>query len=162
MITLYEKEFYTSSRKEEEKTQLLLFSVANEFYTIEPKYIREIINLPFYTPIPNVPEHIIGVFNFRGDIISLTDLSIFLNISTQDITNFNKIIIIENNEFSTGLLVSNIENLITISQKNIEEEISIFNTPKTKIIYGQFHHENKVIACLNGLTLIHETRVTET
>jgi purine-binding chemotaxis protein CheW len=45
-----------------------------EEYAIDISYAQEIIRIPKFTPLPNTPSFIEGVFNLRGKVIPVFDL----------------------------------------------------------------------------------------
>lgn len=59
---------------------LLLFRVADEWYAIRIEGVREIYNDYGITPIPGVPDFILGIVNIRGEIVSVTDLAALMRI----------------------------------------------------------------------------------
>ncbi|BAZ50007.1 CheW protein [Nostoc sp. NIES-4103] len=53
---------------------MLLFNVGNERYAIATCEVVEVIPLVLLKTLPHKPEHIAGVFNYRGRIIPVIDL----------------------------------------------------------------------------------------
>ncbi|WP_413174255.1 chemotaxis protein CheW [Anabaena azotica] len=54
---------------------MLLFHINNERYAIASQQIVEVIPLVNLTRLPHTPEYFAGVFNYRGRIIPVIDLS---------------------------------------------------------------------------------------
>jgi chemotaxis-related protein WspB len=54
--------------------QLLTFSIAGEPYAIEARLVIEVLPLVPARPIPQVPEYVLGIFTYRGDLVPLVDL----------------------------------------------------------------------------------------
>ncbi|MBD2414367.1 chemotaxis protein CheW [Nostoc calcicola FACHB-389] len=54
---------------------LLILSINNERYAIESRQVVEVIPLVVLKTLPHKPEHIAGVFNYRGRIVPVIDLS---------------------------------------------------------------------------------------
>lgn len=53
---------------------MLLFKVGNERYAIATQEVVEVIPLVLLKTLPHKPEHIAGVFNYRGRVIPVIDL----------------------------------------------------------------------------------------
>ncbi|YAG16028.1 CheW protein [Nostoc sp. DSM 114161] len=53
---------------------MLLFKVGNERYAIASQDVVEVIPLVLLKTLPHKPEHIAGVFNYRGCITPVIDL----------------------------------------------------------------------------------------
>ncbi|MBD2610982.1 MAG: chemotaxis protein CheW [Nostoc sp. ZfuVER08] len=54
---------------------LLILSINNERYAIESRQVVEVIPLVILKSLPHKPEYIAGVFNYRGRIVPVIDLS---------------------------------------------------------------------------------------
>jgi purine-binding chemotaxis protein CheW len=52
----------------------LAFTLGNERYGIETCYAREVLRLIEVTPVPGVPDFVVGVTSLRGDILVVFDL----------------------------------------------------------------------------------------
>jgi len=57
------------------KGKLLTFYLNNQLYGIDITAVKEINRNIDYTIVPGAPQHIIGLFNMRGQIVTLFDLS---------------------------------------------------------------------------------------
>lgn len=56
-----------------DEVQVLEFTLGAETYALDIEYIEEIAHVGELTPIPNAPEHIIGVMDLRGRTTSVID-----------------------------------------------------------------------------------------
>ena len=56
------------------RMQLLTFSIAGEPYAIEARLVIEVLPLVPARPIPQVPDYVLGIFTYRGDLVPLVDL----------------------------------------------------------------------------------------
>lgn len=56
-----------------DEVQVLEFTLGTETYALDIEYIEEIAHVGELTPIPNAPEHIIGVMDLRGRTTSVID-----------------------------------------------------------------------------------------
>ena len=57
-----------------QKDKYLTFSIGNEDYGIEIKYVTEIIGIQVITEIPELPNYVKGIINLRGKIIPVMDV----------------------------------------------------------------------------------------
>ena len=51
------------------RMQLLTFSIAGEPYAIEARLVIEVLPLVPARPIPQVPDYVLGIFTYRGDLV---------------------------------------------------------------------------------------------
>ena len=54
--------------------QYLTFMLAGEEYGVEILKVQEIKGWDTVTPIPNTPDHVLGVLNLRGAVVPIIDL----------------------------------------------------------------------------------------
>ncbi|HOT41819.1 MAG TPA: chemotaxis protein CheW [Syntrophorhabdaceae bacterium] len=87
----------------------LLFEIGKERYCLEVSRIIEITPVVLFKKIPHVPEYICGLFNYRGNIIPVIDLSILLTGRPSRFLFSTRVIIVDyldpdNNHRMLGLL----------------------------------------------------------
>ncbi len=81
------------------------FWIETTEFAIPVDAIQEVINEPTsFTPVPLSPEHMIGLFNLRGQVIPTIDLRMFLGFTNGTEAGTGKVAIIENGGLSVGLL----------------------------------------------------------
>ncbi|MEZ4514092.1 MAG: chemotaxis protein CheW [Chloroflexota bacterium] len=61
--------------------QYVIFTLAGNKYAVPAANIREVGDINYITPVPNVPDWLLGITNLRGDILSLVHLNTFLGLS---------------------------------------------------------------------------------
>ena len=54
--------------------KFVVFALDNEFFAVSAKQVAEVVQPLFLTPLPNVPEWLLGMANLRGSIISVVNL----------------------------------------------------------------------------------------
>ena len=64
------------------QAQYVIFRLAGTEYAAPALNVKEVGELTNLTPVPNVPHWLQGVTNLRGDILSIVDLRIFLDLKT--------------------------------------------------------------------------------
>lgn len=74
-MSVSQAEITESSLQSEDGTdQYLTFMLADEEYGIEILKVQEIKGWSSVTPMPNMPEFILGVINLRGTVVPIIDL----------------------------------------------------------------------------------------
>jgi purine-binding chemotaxis protein CheW len=102
-----------------QKDKYLTFSVGNEFYAIEIRYVTEIIGIQSITEVPELPEYIKGIINLRGKIIPVMDVRIRFRKEPRQYNDRTCIIVIDIEEASVGLIVDSVSEVLSIDEKNI-------------------------------------------
>ncbi|MBD2339691.1 purine-binding chemotaxis protein CheW [Calothrix sp. FACHB-156] len=57
---------------------MLLFYLNNERYAIASQQVVEVLPLVTLKTLPHTPEHLAGVFNYRGQIVPVLDLCLLI------------------------------------------------------------------------------------
>lgn len=95
-------------------TPLAVVGLNGENFGVSLELVREFADLKDVTPIPCCPEHIIGALNLRGDLLTLIDIRVALNMPLRRATQKGKIIVINNEELQTGVWVDDVYDVIYI------------------------------------------------
>src|ERR1700712_5225839 len=66
--------------------ELLEFSLAQERYAVENRFVREVCPLKELTPLPCTPPFLLGVVNVRGRILPVLDLKKFFDLPEKGLT----------------------------------------------------------------------------
>ena len=88
--------------------EIVEFSLATETYGLESAFVREVYPLKEFTPIPGVPNFVLGIVNVRGQILSIIDLKKFFDLPEKGLGQLNKLIILRNEQMELGILADDI------------------------------------------------------
>ena len=105
--------------------KFLTFLLGSESYGIEVLSIREIIRMQKITPVPQMPEHVRGVINLRGNVIPVIDLGIKLGLPKTEPTERTCVIVLDiksdvgENTF-LGIAVEAVAEFLNINSDQIE------------------------------------------
>lgn len=117
-----QKEIKTETYKDNYyQNNFVSFSLNNEMYCLSLQFVREFCKLRTVSivPVPCVPEFITGIFNLRGEFITIIDIKSFLQIEKTKITDKSKIIVIKTPKIQLGLLVDDVFNIVNIPKENL-------------------------------------------
>ncbi|HEY5588345.1 MAG TPA: chemotaxis protein CheW [Candidatus Paceibacterota bacterium] len=99
--------------------QILTFLLRGEQFAIDIKLVDTIQNKMPITPVPKSKKYVIGLISNRGSVIPIINTSLILN--AEDTTNtFEKFIIINLGNEKLALAVNDIDDVLEIEQKTIE------------------------------------------
>lgn len=108
--------------EQEEDTQqdrYLTFSLGNQIFGIEIRYVTEIIGIQPITEVPEMPDYVKGIINLRGKIIPVIDVRLKFRKEPAEYNDRTCIIVIDIHEISIGLIVDNVAEVLTITEENI-------------------------------------------
>jgi purine-binding chemotaxis protein CheW len=144
------------SKELEEDTQkdrFLTFSLGNECYGIEIRYVTEIIGIQSITEVPEVPEHVKGIINLRGKIIPVIDVRLRFKKETIAYNDRTCVIVIEINSLSIGLIVDCVSEVLTIPENDLVEPPVLNKSSNNRFIskIGKVDNDVKLILDCNKL-----------
>lgn len=117
------------------KGKYLTFSLDNESYGMDIRYITEIIGIQPITQVPEMPDYIRGVTNLRGKIIPVMDARRRFKKALREYDDRTCIIVIETNDATIGLIVDSVAEVVTIPESDIALPPE-FGKEKRKYIKG--------------------------
>lgn len=107
--------------KEEDtlKDKYLIFSIGNEAYGIDIRYVIEIIGIEPITEVPELPAYIKGVINLRGKIIPVMDVRLKFKKEEKEYDDRTCIIVVEIGDLLIGLIIDRVLEVANIEENNI-------------------------------------------
>ena len=139
------------------ENQYILFTLNNDNFYIDLKYIKEFTTTRRYkiTKLTYTAENIKGLINLKGEFLIVIDLKLFLGLSNTVNSKNKKLIILERPDFNIALLVDDIkyiQNLNNITPSSINNNIS-------KYVYSEFIENEKLHTVLNAEKIINDERL---
>jgi len=104
-----------------QEIQLVIFKIGNEEFGVPISQVREIVRLIPITPVPHAPDFIEGVVNLRGKIVAVIDLARRLKLKAAMRSDTARIIVVEVEEDTVGMIVDEVTEVLRITQENIEQ-----------------------------------------
>jgi purine-binding chemotaxis protein CheW len=101
------------------KGRYLTFTIGNESYGIEVRYITELVGMQAITEIPELPVYIKGIINLRGTIIPVMDVRLRFRKEPKEYDDRTCVIVVDIGELSVGLIVDAVSEVITIPEQDI-------------------------------------------
>lgn len=101
------------------KGKYLIFSMGNEIFGMEIRYITEIIGIQPITEVPDMPEYVKGVTNLRGKIIPVIDARLRFKKEVREYDGRTCIIVLDTNDISVGLIVDSVAEVLTMQDQDI-------------------------------------------
>jgi purine-binding chemotaxis protein CheW len=102
-------------------SRMIIFKIAKEEYAIDINQVQSIERMQQVTSIPNTSPALIGVTNIRGKVLPLFDLRIILSASSQDNNENTRIILVEFQGKSMGIVVDEANEVLEISNDIVQQ-----------------------------------------
>lgn len=101
--------------------EVLKFSLANENYAIDLKYVFEVIKNPVVRAVPQAPAFVKGITNLRGTLVLVLDFVKKLGIKDSEEKGSNYIIFLGRKKIEYALITNGNVSIRDISKKIIQK-----------------------------------------
>ncbi len=133
--------------------QLISFAISDEDYGVDIQTVKEVIRHREITRLPKAPAFVKGVINLRGDIIPIIDLRERFGMEQQEYSNMTRVIVVEVEGRSVGMVVDSVSHVIRIEEGQIEPPPPCVGKKSEEYIRGVGKVDEKLIV------LLHITRI---
>lgn len=117
-----------AEKKTGKEYQLVVFSIGNEEFGVEIWQVREIVRLVQITYLPKAPVFIEGVVNLRGQVLAVIDLAKRLGIESHPRTESTRIIVVEVENNTVGMIVDSVSEVLRLSSEDVDEVPMLVDT----------------------------------
>lgn len=133
--------------------QYLTFMLAGEEYGVEILRVQEIKGWDTATPIPNTPEHVLGVLNLRGEIVPVVDLRKRFKLPSVPYTSTTVVIVVKMNndgvERTVGLVVDAVADVYRLENNEVQVPPEMGNGIDTEYLNGLATVKDKMVILLD-------------
>jgi purine-binding chemotaxis protein CheW len=138
--------------------QFLTFVLDEEIFGIEIESVKEILELPKITRIPQTSEDMLGVINLREHAVPVFDLRTRFQLPfKQDTVDTSIIIMImehENTSITFGIKVDSVREVLEIEQDSMEPVPASGMSVDNRFIKQIGKHQNEFIIILDGKKIV--------
>ena len=125
--------------------QVVVFKLNDEQFAVETSKVQSINDMMVITKVPKAKEYIKGLINLRGNVISLLDINLILDVNKSDATQ-NNIIIIEMQEELVGIMVDQVDEVLEVEEELIEK---IDELSKKAYIKGIINFKERIVTLID-------------
>jgi purine-binding chemotaxis protein CheW len=133
----------------EKELQVVGFRIGRETFGLPISIVREIVRVPEITSVPNAPDYIEGVINLRGRIIPVVDLRKRFGEKSFEPDKKNRIVVVELEGRSVGLIVNSASEVLRIPPSDIEEPHNVFKEGELNYITGVGKLKGRLVILLD-------------
>jgi purine-binding chemotaxis protein CheW len=110
---------------------------------------REVFQLPEITPVPNTERFVLGVFNLRGDIYPLIDVSTILGMNEKTILPSDMVVVLDNQNAVMGIISDRVHGVKSLDNVKIKPAHGVISKKMEEFISGIISEKNSEIYLLN-------------
>ncbi len=131
----------TSLQAEDGLDQYLTFMLADEEYGVDILRVQEIKGWDGVTPMPNMPEHILGVINLRGTVVPIVDLRRYFELQEVPFNKTTVVVVVrvsdeEHGERTMGIVVDAVSEVHNIAREELKPAPDFGGACSTESIKG--------------------------
>jgi purine-binding chemotaxis protein CheW len=138
----------------EEILQFVTFTLNNEEYAVDILSVQEINRITEITQVPNSEDYVEGVVNLRGKVIPIINLRTKFGFEEKPKDDSSRIIIMEINNITNGLIVDAVSEVLRIPSSIIEPTPPMSSEQNGQFIRGIAKLDNRLIILLDINKLI--------
>ena len=129
----------------------LIFSLGELRYAVPLDHIIEIAELEHLTPVPNVPDWILGITNLRGDILSLVDLNALFGEPSLDVPRGSSLLVAQTNagDLTTCLVVDRVYGVVNVAPDQVQKLDQVANHALAQHTRGYVSHADELLSLLD-------------
>ncbi len=134
--------------------QYLTFMLADEEYGVDILRVQEIKGWDGVTPMPNMPDYILGVINLRGTVVPIIDLRKAFELESVPFDKTTVVIVVrvsngEQGERTMGIVVDAVSEVHNIAKADLKPSPDFGGACDTESITGLVTQDDKMIIMLD-------------
>jgi purine-binding chemotaxis protein CheW len=134
-------------------SKAVVIGAGNEEYAIPLQYIVSIEKLEGLTPVPKMPDYVTGMIEIRQEVLPVIDLQHILYRRFIQSDENTRLIILQLEQFTVGILVNEAKEIIEIPSEKIKK-IGLITSPATAYIIGVASMNGSLVTIMNPEVLI--------
>lgn len=132
--------------------QLLCITLDDDQYGLDITKVQEIRALGKHRSLPNMPNHCVGVIDFRNTMVPVIDLRELFGYQHSGISTQTVIVVLlveyNNQEMLLGIVVDSVSDVIAVDKDTLKASPTIGAKVDTSFIKGMFKHGNSIVVVL--------------
>ncbi len=109
-----------ASREKRTTRRIISFVLDSEIFGADMRAVAEIKEMTGITPVPNVPEFVLGLINLRGDIIPVIDLRIIFGLGRKQWTDDSRIVIMKEKNLLVAIVVDSMWESLRLTEDDFQ------------------------------------------
>ena len=120
----------------------LLLTLSGEAYAFPVAHALEVLQVPTIVPVPGAPPAVLGIINFRGQILFVSTIHGVLGLRPGHPGPASRIIVTKGLPLSAGILVDGVEGVAEFAPGDIQND-------KARPLAGEVYLDGKLVAVLD-------------
>jgi purine-binding chemotaxis protein CheW len=143
----------------------LSFKICNERYAVNVANVLEVLEKQKITPVPNAPEFILGIINFRGDVVPVFDSRLKFSHPVRDPDSSYVIIVFDLSQkgqnLFLGAMVDKVTDVITVDDKDIKPVPAMSQSFNSEYLEGILKLDDNFVMLINTSKVFTSKEIVE-
>ncbi len=135
------------------KNTFLSFRIGKETFAVSVQKVLEVLEKQYITEVPNVPEYVEGVINFRGKIIPVIDTRIKFNLPKRNENEKYVVIVfdihVKEKKMLIGAMADSVHDVLALDETNILEVPEMGYNYNAEFLLGMLKNEKSFTMILD-------------
>jgi purine-binding chemotaxis protein CheW len=147
--------------KSDDDKQILIstFFLGETLMGIDTACVQEVIRVIEMTKVYHAPNHILGIINLRGRIVTIIDLAKKLDLFKSQIMADSRIIIVQWNEEYVGLLVDSIHDAVYADRNKFIPPPPNIKERQGRFLEGVYNADDHLMAIVDVDKVLTDTDI---
>ena len=143
-----------NSDQDSQSSQVVSFRLGEEEYGVNIMTVQEIILLGCITQVPEVPEHVLGVINLRGNVIPILNLRRRFGMPDQEPEDATRIVVMNLNGRTVGVVVDAVSEVLRLSLDDVSPTPQSLSSAGKDYITGLAQSGERLLILLDMARLL--------
>ncbi|MEI8396134.1 MAG: chemotaxis protein CheW [Rhodospirillaceae bacterium] len=134
-------------------TRYLTCGVGDEIFALNVAQVREVLDLRSFSKVPNMPDHVRGMIDVRGQTVPVIDLRVKFGMAPAAATDATRIMVLEvvsgSRPLVIGALADRVIEVTELDAGEVEPPPEIGTRWRSEIIRGIGRRHGKFVIVLN-------------
>lgn len=143
----------------------LSFVVGDELFAVNVHKVLEVLQKQRITIVPNTPDFVKGIINFRGEIVPVFETRTKFNLTERDALESYVIMILElqigEASIRVGAVVDKVKNVITIDDNDVKPVPPMSSKFNSDFIHGIAKENESFLLLLNVDKIFSDLEINE-
>ncbi len=141
----------------------LSFKIDKELFATHVMHVKNIIEVPYITKVPKMPDYYVGVINLRGDVLPVIDIHLKFGLGATQFTTNTCIVILEvrykSKIIEVGALVDSVQEVLEFEDKVILDPPKMGEKANIEFITGIVKKDEELIMLLDMNMLLDKDEI---
>lgn len=134
----------------------MIFELGGERFAIETRHVLEVVRLIDVTPLPGVPEFVVGVTNYRGNIVCVVDVRPLVGAPRGGLSDLSRLLILGGGAAEFAILADRVEGAPSLRIENVLPAPESLAPEGHELVIGV---TREAVVVLDGAKLLDDPRL---